>query len=222
MSLVPSSDEPPDDAALVERAGSGDPSARRLLFDRHRARLESMIDRRMDARLRGRLDAADVVQETLIEADRRFDRFVAETDPRAVPFFLWLRTLAQQKLVDLTRFHLNAGVREAGREAGSLSVAGDSSSEGLAAFLLGRLTSPSQAAVRAEVQDRVRSALEILDPIDREILMLRHFEQLSNAEIAECLGLTPAGASNRYVRALKRMKALIEAGSGGDEGRSDA
>ena len=127
-----------------------------------------------------------------------------------MPFFLWLRQLTGQKLIDLHRQHLGARMRDAGQEVslyrGALPQA---SSQSLAAQLLGRLTSASQAAIRAETQLRVQEALNSMDPIDREVLALRHFEQLSNGETAQVLGLSESAASNRFVRALMRLKEIM-------------
>jgi RNA polymerase sigma-70 factor (ECF subfamily) len=150
------------------------------------------------------LDPSDVLQEAYLDLSRRLSDYAA--DPK-LPFFLWLRLLTGQKLTDLHRQHLGAKMRDARQEVslyrGPLPQA---SSVSLAAQLLGRLTSASQAAVRAETQLKVQDALNTMDPIDREVLTLRHFEQLSNDETALVLGLSKTAASNRYIRALKRLK----------------
>src|SRR5262249_17654732 len=145
------------------------------------------------------------------EAYLEFARSLADylRDP-AVPFFLSLRVIAGRKLQALHRHHLGTRMRDAGREVSLLRGAlPRASSVSLAAQLLGRYTTPSQAAVRAELQLRVQEALNGMDPIDREVLALRHFEQLSNAETAQLLGLSEAAASNRFVRALKRLKQIL-------------
>ena len=192
---------------LLRRAADGDRDALAALFARHRDRLEQMVLLRLDRRLRSRIDPADVLQETYLEAARRIAVF-ARAPTTSV--YVWLRVLAGQKLVDLTRRHLGAKMRDAGQEIslhrGALPQA---SSLSLAAQLLGRLTSPSRAAIRAETRLRVQEALNSLDPIDREILALRHFELLTNGEVAQVLGLSKAAASNRYVRALKRLKEIL-------------
>ncbi len=163
-----------------------------------------MVRLRMDRRLQGRIDPSDVLQDAYLDYARRFAEWAARP---TLPFFLWLRLLTGQKLVDLHRRHLGAQMRDAGQEVslyrGALPQA---SSASLAAQLLGRLTSASQAAVRAETQVRVQEALNGMEPIDREILTLRHFEMLTNEEAAEVLGLRKSAASNRYIRALKRLK----------------
>jgi RNA polymerase sigma-70 factor (ECF subfamily) len=192
---------------LLRQAGGGDQEAVAALFALHHDRLEQMVRLRMDRRLQGRIDPADVLQETFMEAVRRVGEFAREP---TTSVYLWLRFLTCQKLVDLTRRHLGSKMRDAGQEIsiyrGSLPQA---SSVSLAAQLLGRFTSPSHAVVRAETQLRVQEALNSMDSIDREVLALRHFELLSNGEVAQVLGLSKAAASNRYVRALKRMKEIL-------------
>jgi RNA polymerase sigma-70 factor (ECF subfamily) len=201
----------PDDASdpevLLRRALAGDGGALAVLFERHRGRLEQMVRLRLDRRLQGRLDPADVLQEAYLDVARRFPEYAA--DP-ALPFFLWLRLLTAQRLVDLHRQHLGTRMRDAGREvslrAGAFPRA---SSASLAELLLGRLTSASRAAIRAETQRRVQDALNAMDAIDREVLVLRHFEMLSNEETAVVLGLKPSAASNRHLRALRRLKEVL-------------
>jgi RNA polymerase sigma-70 factor (ECF subfamily) len=192
---------------LLERALSGDCAALAELFDGHRERLEQMVRLRMDRRLQGRLDPADVLQETYLDVARRFPEY--RSNP-AMPFFLWLRLLTGQRLVDLHRQHLGAKMRNAGLEVslhhGHVPRA---SSVSLAELLLGRLTTASRAAIRAETQRRVQEALNAMDPIDREVLVLRHFEMLSNEETALVLDLKPSAASNRHMRALRRLQEIM-------------
>jgi RNA polymerase sigma-70 factor (ECF subfamily) len=199
--------DPNDAEALLERAVAGDCGALAELFHAHRGRLERMVQLRMDRRLQGRLDPADVVQEAYLDVARRFPEYCAS---RPLPFYLWLRLLTGQRLTDLHRRHLGAKLRDAGREVslqgGALPRA---SSASLAELLLGRLTSASRAAVRAETQRRVQEALNNMDPTDREVLVLRHFEDLSNAEAARVLGIQESAASKRYLRALKRLKEIL-------------
>ena len=199
-------DPPPTDDDLLRRAEEGDAGARAALFERHRDRLRAMIRLRLDRRLGGRVDPSDVLQEAFLDYARRFDEYAA------APFFVWLRGLAGQRLVDVHRAHLGAQARDAGREVslyrGALPQA---SSASLAQHLLGRLTSPTRAAVRAEMQVRLQEALNALDPLDREVIVLRHFEELTNAEAAEVLGVQPAAAGKRYVRAFRRLKAALDA-----------
>src|SRR5262250_1690627 len=182
---------------LLQRARTGDAQALAELFARHRSRLRQMLRLRLDRRLQGRIDPSDVLQDTYLEFARRFPEY---HNKPSLPFFVWLRFLAGQKLIDLHRQHLGAKMRDAGLEVslyrGALPQA---SSVSLANHLLGRLTSPSQAAIRAETQIRVQEALNNLDPLDREVLTLRHFEMLSNDETAQVLGISKKAASKRFL-----------------------
>jgi RNA polymerase sigma-70 factor (ECF subfamily) len=200
-------DDASETADLLRRAAAGDAAARGELFARHRDRLRQMVRLRLDRRLQGRLDPSDVLQEAYLDYERRLPAYAAEP---SMPFFLWLRFLTGQRLTDLHRQHLGAKMRDAGQEVslhrGALPQA---TSASLAAQLLGRLTSASRAAIRAETQLRVQEALNQMDPLDREVLVLRHFEMLTNEETAQVLGLRKSAASNRYVRALKRLKEIL-------------
>ncbi len=192
---------------LLQRAGQGNKEALGELFGQHQERLRRMVLLRLDRRLQGRIDPSDVLQEAYLEFSRALAEYLRNP---ALPFFLWLRMITGRKLLALHRHHLGTKVRDAGREVslhrGALPQA---SSVSLAAQLLGRYSSPSQAAMRAELQIRIQDALNSMDPLDREVLALRHFEQLSNAETASVLGLNPTAASNRYVRALKRLRKIL-------------
>jgi RNA polymerase sigma-70 factor (ECF subfamily) len=205
--------EPGEEAELLRRLRGGDRQALAALFARYRGRLKRMVSLRLDRRLQGRLDPSDVLQEAYLDADRRADEYAA--DP-AMPFFLWLRFLTGQRLLALHRRHLGAKMRDAGQEVslyrGALPAA---SSAALAARLLGKLTSPSQAAIKTELKLRVQDALNGMDALDREVLSLRHFEQLTNGETALMLGLSPAAACNRYVRALERLRGILSDLPGG-------
>jgi RNA polymerase sigma-70 factor (ECF subfamily) len=198
---------------LVEQAVRGDQRALGALLGRHRERLRRMVALRLDWRLRGRVDPSDVLQEACLDAARRLPEY--HQNP-SMPFFLWLRFLAGQRLVDEHRKHLGAAARDAGREIGLYHGAlPETSSAALAAQLLGRLTTPSQAAIRAERKIRLQEALNRMDPIDREVLALRHFEELSNTEAAAVLGLDKSAASKRYARALIRLKEILASMPGG-------
>jgi RNA polymerase sigma-70 factor (ECF subfamily) len=200
---------------LLSRARAGDPRALADLFDLYKARLRHMVRLRLDRRLAGRLDASDVLQEAYLEADRRFADYLR--DP-SIPVFLWFRLVTGQKLTDLHRHHLGAKMRDAGMEVSLHRGAWpQASSVSLAELLLGRLTSPTRAARRAEMQLRLQEVLNRMDPIDREVLVLRHFEELSNAEVAQALGLQKTATSNRYIRALKRLKRAMSDSPGLDE-----
>jgi RNA polymerase sigma-70 factor, ECF subfamily len=204
------------DEELLDAARHGDAGALAVLVERHRDRLERTVRLRMDRRLQGRVDPADVVQEAYLAVRGKFPHYSA--DPR-LPFFLWLRLEVGQKLVDVHRFHLGTQMRDAGQEVslhrGALPQV---TSLSLAEHLLGKLTTASQAAMRAEWKLRVQEALNSMDPHDREVLILRHFEELSNAEAAQVLGIKPSAAVNRYVRALKRLKDVFQGMPGGVEG----
>jgi RNA polymerase sigma-70 factor (ECF subfamily) len=194
---------------LLRRAAGGEGEALALLFESYRDRLRQMVRLRLDRRLQGRLDPSDVVQEAYLDFARRLPEYVA--DP-SMPFYIWLRFLTGQRLIDLHRQHLGAKMRDAGQEVSLYRGAfPQASSVSLAAQLLGRLTSASRAAIRAETQIKVQEALNSMDPMDREVLTLRHFEMLSNDEAAAVLGIKKAAASNRYVRALKRLKDVLTA-----------
>lgn len=196
-------------AELVARAGAGDVRALAEVLDRNRERLRRMVRIRLDTRLRGRLDPSDVIQDAYLDAARRLPEYVR--DP-AVPFFLWLRKLTAQRLTDVHRQHLGAKMRDATLEVSlHYGVYPQASSISLAAHLLGRYSSPSWEAMRAELQVRVQEALNSMDLIDREVLALRHFEMLTNEEVAQVLGVKKTAASNRYVRALKRLTTILEA-----------
>jgi RNA polymerase sigma-70 factor, ECF subfamily len=194
---------------LLRRASEGDEAALAELFRRYRKRLRQMVRLRLDRRLQGRVDPSDVLQDAYLDLTQQFPSYLERRE--AMPFFLWLRLLTGQRLMRVHRQHLGTAMRDAGREVslhrGAMPQA---SSESLAARLLGRLTSASEAAVRAERQLKLQQALNGMDPIDREIIALRHFEELSNSEAALVLGLSKAAASNRYVRAMTRLQAVLE------------
>ena len=193
------SDPSETESTLLGRAGAGDRQAVADLFDRYRGRLEQMVRLRMDRRLQGRLDPSDVLQEAYLEVARRAGRFAREP---TTSVFLWLRFLTGQGLSTCTAS--TSAPRCATPARRSRSTAGPGRRPPRPRWprmLLGRLTSPSRAAIRAETQLRIQEALNGMDPIDREVLALRHFEQLTNAETAQVLGLSKAAASNRYIRA---------------------
>jgi RNA polymerase sigma-70 factor, ECF subfamily len=191
---------------LTERLRTGDPAAAGELFAAYRDRLKKMVRLRLDRRLRGRLDDSDVLQEAFLDIQKKAAEFAA----REMTAYLWMRLITAERLLVLHRHHLGAQMRDPGQEV-SLRYGGSpaATTHSLANFLLGRLTSPTQAAIRAERQLRLQEALNGMDPLDREILALRHFEELSNAECAAVLGLTKQAASNRYIRALKRLKEIL-------------
>jgi RNA polymerase sigma-70 factor, ECF subfamily len=188
----------------LQLAAAGDQSALGALLMSHKVRLRRMIALRLHPKLRGRIDPSDVIQETFAEATNRLHEYLDNPD---VPFFLWLRFLAGQKLVTLHRHHAGVKMRDVRREVslyrGSMPEA---SSAALAAQLLGAVIRPNEAAIRAETKLRVQEALNGLEPIDREVLALRHFERLSRQEAARELGISEDAVGKRYVRALARLK----------------
>jgi RNA polymerase sigma-70 factor (ECF subfamily) len=197
-----------EDREQLRRAAAGDEEALTTLFAAHRDRLKRMVHLRLSRRLAGRVDDSDVLQEAFVEAARKLPEYAQE--PK-LPLFIWLRHLTALKLAEVHRRDLGTQLRDADREVtlhrGGLPLA---DSVSLAAQLLGTLTTPSQAAVKAETRLLVQEALNGMDPIDREVLALKHFEQLSTTEIAEVLGLSKAGAGSRYLRAIKRLRSILE------------
>ena len=193
----------PEFSEGLKRISQGDQDALAEIFSRYRARLRKMIRLRMDSRLQGRVDPSDVLQEAYIDISRR----APEQSKRAdMPFFLWLRMITYQKLLEVHRRHLQTQQRDAARDISIYHGHSDIDSKMLASQLLGQLTSASQMATRAEQQLILEEVLNQMDPIDREILTLRHFEELSNGEVAKVLSLSKSAASNRYVRAVIRLK----------------
>ena len=192
---------------MLRRAQSGDAHALDQVLTRYRGRLKRMVKLRLYPRVQGRVDPSDVVQEAYLEATQKLSDYLV--DPK-IPFFLWLRLMTGQKLALEHRRHLGVQARNAAREVslhhGAYPAA---SSAALAAQLLGRISTPSQAAMRADLRLRIQEALNRMEPLDREVLALRHFEQLSNAETARVLDLQDAAASKRYVRALERLRLIL-------------
>ncbi len=202
--------ESPETRELLDRARQGDPVAVDRLLTRQREPLRRMIDLRLDPALAGRVDASDVVQDVLLEASRRLADYLR--DP-AMPFHLWLRHIAKDHIIDAHRRHRKAQRRSLDREQ-PLRVAGlpDQSSLDLAAELFDQELTPATAAIQQELKRRLEDAVARLDADDREIILMRHFEQLANQEVAALLGLTPAAASMRYLRALRRLRDVLAGG----------
>ena len=201
----------PDDSVLNElqaRVIRGDASALGQLLEWHRPQLRMMVQLRMDRHLQTRVDASDVLQEAFLEASARLDEFIRNP---AVPFYLWLRTITGQQLLAAYRRHCGTQGRDARREIsariGALPAA---NSAALAAHLVACSTSPSGVAMQAELKDCLEKALDELDAMDREIIVLRHFEELTNSEAAQVLDLKPSAACNRYVRALERLRRVLD------------
>lgn len=193
--------------ALERRLRAGDPEALAELFSRERDRLWRIVHFRLAEPLRGRLGPEDVLQEAYVAASQRLPHY-AES-PATSPF-IWLRMIVNQTLVDLHRQHLGAQKRDAAREVSVDQVAyAQATSASVAIQLVGVFTSPSGAAARADVLSLVQAAIEQMDSIDREVLALRHFEELGNSEVAEALGIEQKAASIRYIRALRRLKEIL-------------
>jgi RNA polymerase sigma-70 factor, ECF subfamily len=192
---------------LLRRAADGHGESLGALLTRHEGRLRRMVAFRLDPRLQGKVATEDVLQEVYLAAAQNLSDYLGQP---ATPFFFWLRGIAAHKLLELHRRHLGTRMRDARREVslhnGALPGA---TSAALAAQLLGHHTRPSEAAVRAEAKLRLQEALNGMDPIDREVLALRHFEQLSNAEAARVLQIKETAAGKRYLRALGRLREIL-------------
>jgi RNA polymerase sigma-70 factor, ECF subfamily len=194
-----------DTEHLLEQAAAADGAAREQLLQRHRRRLGRMVAVRFDPRLAARVDPSDVVQETLAEASANLDRYLRE---RPLPFYPWLRQIAQRRLIELHRRHVQAGRRSVTREVG-LPGLPDHSALALADRLFARASSPSARLRRQERRDRVRAALAALPEQDREVLVLRILEALPTRDTAAVLGISEVAVRSRQVRALDRLKVLL-------------
>jgi RNA polymerase sigma-70 factor (ECF subfamily) len=190
-----------------QRLQSGDRNALAALFSQHWERLWRMVNFRMDRRLLGRVDADDVLQEAYLAAAARLEHCRDDASPSP---FVWLRLIVLQTLTDIHRHHLGAQMRDPDREIDLIGCRYPvSTTAALAAQLMANATSPSQAAVRSETLAQVEQVIAGMDPLDREVLALRHFEELGNSEVAEVLGIQQKAASIRYIRALKRLRAIL-------------
>jgi RNA polymerase sigma-70 factor (ECF subfamily) len=198
--------EDPQIGVLIEQARHGDHTARQRLLECCRPRLRRVVAIRIDHRLAARVDASDVVQEALAEASRRLDDYLVAPP---LPFFAWLRQLAWDRLVDHHRRHLHAERRSVAREESPDMDLSEESSSRLAGRLVGSGTSPSGRLMREELRDRVRTALGRLGDRDREVLVMRHLEQLSTEEVAAVLGISPGAVKVRLLRALERLRVLL-------------
>ena len=193
---------------LVHGVTQGDEAALARLFSFHYDRLWRIVNFRLDRRLRGRVDADDIMQEAYLSASQRMDKFLYD-HPRSL--FIWLRMIVTQTLVDVHRRHIGAKKRDASRDVSvSSGWSAASTSYSLSFHLLGHLTSPSQAAVRAELSEQIDQALAGMSDIDREVLALRHFEELTNIETAHVLDMSEQAASIRYIRAISRLRSVLE------------
>ncbi len=200
---------------MLHGAAAGDAAGWEVLLRRFHDRLRRMIAVRLDPRLQGRFDPSDVLQETYLDAFGRLPEYLRE--PR-LPFFLWIRYLTGHHLGRIHRDHLGRQMRDAARDVSLYQGAiPEASSAALAAQLLGKESRPSELAVRAERMLRLQEALNRMDPIDREVLALRHFEHLTRAESAQVLNLSEAAAAKRYLRAVERLREILALLPGGLE-----
>lgn len=205
-------DTSPDPAldSLVDRVLHGDRDALAAVFAHHRDRLWRIVNFRIDPRLRGRVDADDVLQEAYLNAERRIGHVIQDAPDG---LFVWFRMIVSQTMAEIHRRHLGVQRRDPMREQ-SLNAGGwsaDATSFSISSHLFGHLTSPSQAALRKELTEQLEFALSSMEDLDREVLAMRHFEELSNRETANALGLTEQAASARYVRALTRLQHILKA-----------
>lgn len=200
--------EPSKTQELLARAREGHATAVNELLDRHRDALRRMIDLRMDRLVQRRVDASDIVQDVLVEANRRLQEYLKNP---AMPFHLWLRHMARDRLIDAHRRHRQAARRSMDREQPLVAARFlDQSTLDLAGELEDRELTPAAAATWHELQRRFQAALDTLEEQDQEVVLMRHFEHLSNSEVAQALGLSEAAAGMRYLRAMRRLRAKLD------------
>lgn len=194
--------------ALLRQAREGDGGAVEQLLAGHREPLRKAVGQRLDPQLARRVDASDIVQDVLIEANRRLRDYL---DNPTMPFALWLRHLARDRMIDAHRYHRQAQRRSLDREqTGQAPAWADESSVQFIAELLDRDRTPASAAIQQELERRLWQAIDTLDDADRQVILMRHQEQKSNQDVAAQLGLTEAAASMRYLRALRRLRAALQ------------
>ena len=191
---------------LLAHVRAGESDAVGKLFDRHREAVRRMIDLRMDPVLKRRVDASDLVQDVLIQANRRLDSFLENP---IMPFHLWLRQMAKDRLIDAHRRHRRAARRTMDREQPLAIAANNESSIDLLTQLQDQEMTPATAATWNELQRRFHTACDKLDPTEQEIVLMRHFEQLTNGEAATALEISPQAASMRYLRAMRRLREML-------------
>ncbi len=190
----------------IQRLNSGGENALAGLFSDYRDRLERLVEFRLDPRLRSRVDSADVLQEAYIEMARRHHQYLISPE---VSFYVWARQITLQTLIDVQRRRFGQK-RSPQHEIRFVRTPTEGTSDSIAQFLCAQLASPSSAAIRAEETQQLQQALASMDEIDREVLALRHFEHMGNAEVAEALGLSTTAASNRYIRAMTRLGEIMQ------------
>ena len=198
---------------LLNQAKGGDASAVNQLMDRHRNSLRQLIRMRLDQKIQKRIDVSDIVQDVLVEANRRLTVYM---DNPVMPFHLWLRQIARDRIIDAHRRHRVSARRSVDREQALVAPRGyDNSSMQLAGLLGDNQLTPAAEALQKEMARKVEEAITKLEEKDCEIIVMRHYEQLSNQEIAAILNLTEPAASMRYLRAIRRLKAILNDGSDG-------
>ena len=192
---------------LLNEVREGDGQAENRLIDRHREAIRRLVQMRLDRAVSQRVDASDVVQDVMFEASRRLEEFISNP---TMPFHLWLRQLAKDRIIDMHRRHRAAKRRSVDREQRITSLGGDErSAADLAMLLKDAELTPAAATVRKEMEQRFLEALNAIGDDDREIILMRHFEHLGNGEVAEALGLTPPAAGMRYLRAIRRLRQAL-------------
>ncbi len=196
----------PELEELVQRFDGGDDSALADLFAYYRERLRRIVRFRLDYRLAGRVSASDVIQEGYISAAKRIEHYRKKPE---MPFFMWLRLMINQQLTDLHRQHLQAEMRDVRKEVSLQPAISPHTSLAIAAHLVANGSSPSHAFSRVEKISVLEKALNKMEALDREVIALRHFEELTNSEVAQVLDINVQAASKRYVRAIKRMKQIL-------------
>ena len=202
---------PKDDRTeqLLDQAKAGDDDAVGELLQRHRKSIRRLVEMRLDRKVQRRVDVSDVVQEVMIEASGRLSKYL---DDPVMAFHLWLRQIAWDRIIDTYRRHRVSAKRNMDREQPmSVPTGPDQSTMELAVQLCDPNLTPAAAATQREIAVKVEEVLEELGPQDREIILMRHYEHLTNLEVAEVLNLNPPAASMRYLRAIRRLRDLMEA-----------
>ena len=199
-------------AELLANAQGGDAAAVNRLLERHRDAVHRMVQLRLDAKVQRRVDVSDVVQDVMVEANRRLQDYIA--NPQQMPFHLWLRHIARDRIIDAHRRHRGSAKRSVDREQPLVAAAGDQQSTfDLVAQIHDRERGPASAVAAQEMARLVEAAIAELPDQDCEIVIMRHYEHLSNQEIAQALGLTEPAASMRYLRAIRKLREVLGEGS---------
>ncbi len=192
---------------LLAGARAGDADAVNKLLEKHRRSVRRLVEMRLDRKVQQRVDVSDVVQDVMVEASGRLDKYL---DDPVMAFHLWIRQIAWDRIIDTYRRHRVSAKRNMDREQPIAVPAGsDQSTMELAVQLRDPALTPATAATQREIAGKVESVIELLNEQDREIILMRHYEHLSNLEIAEVLKLNPPAASMRYLRALRRLRQLL-------------